>query len=158
VTAAAAPLLGRDRLRVEEPVREVVLDLPDRVLRREIVLDARRVGVDFDRGEVLPSHTYGDLRRMAFLAGTNLDVMARYVKLPDDFFAPIDVAGAAVVARSLAEHHRVRAHRLMLQLPDPDAREPRARHQLFMAERADEEMNLSQRWQALSRALVEGSA
>src|SRR4051812_9048594 len=54
VTEAAAPLRGFDRMVVEEPVREIVLDLDDRILRREAVLDARQHGVDLDRGEVLP--------------------------------------------------------------------------------------------------------
>jgi len=157
VTAAAAPLLGRDRLRVEEPVREVVLDLPDAVLRREVVLDARKVGLDLDRGEVLPHHTVGDLGRLTFVTGTDVAQLRRYVRLPDDFFAPIDTAGAAVVARALSEFHRVRAHRLLLQLPDPDARQPRQRHEVFMAERAETESEASDRWAALAKSLVIGS-
>ncbi len=157
VTAAAAPLLGRERLRVEEPVREVILDLPDATLRREVVLDARKVGLDLDRGEVLPIHTVGDLGRLAFMTGTDVSQMRRYVRLPDDFFATIDTAGAAVVARALAEFHRVRAHRLLLSLPDPDAKEPRQRHQVFMAERAETESDASVRWAALAKSLVAGS-
>ncbi len=157
VTAAAAPLLGRERLRVEEPVREVILDLPDATLRREVVLDARKVGLDLDRGEVLPLHTVGDLGRLAFMTGTDVSQMRRYVRLPDDFFATIDTAGAAVVARALAEFHRVRAHRLLLSLPDPDAKEPRQRHQVFMAERAETESDASVRWAALAKSLVAGS-
>jgi hypothetical protein len=157
VTAAAAPLLGRERLRVEEPVRELVLDLPDAPLRREVVLDARKVGLDLDRGEVLPRHTLGDLGRLAFMTGTDVAQMRRYVKLPDDFFAPIDTAGAAVIARALGEHHRVRAHRLLLQLPDLDAKQPRQRHEVFMAERAESETQTSERWAALAKALVAGS-
>ncbi len=157
VTAAAAPLLGRERLRVEEPVREVVLDLPDAVLRREVVLDARKVGLDLDRGEVLPHHTVGDLGRLTFVTGTDVVQLRRYVRLPDDFFAPIDTAGAAVVARALSEFHRVRAHRLLLQLPDPDARQPRQRHEVFMAERAETESEASDRWAALAKSLVIGS-
>lgn len=157
VTAAAAPLLGRERLRVEEPVREVILDLPDATLRREVVLDARKVGLDLDRGEVLPHHTVGDLGRLTFVTGTDVSQLRRYVRLPDDFFAPIDTAGAAVVARALSEFHRVRAHRLLLQLPDPDAREPRQRHQVFMAERAETESEASGRWAALAKSLVAGS-
>lgn len=79
------------------------------------------------------------------------------MRLSDDFFAPIDTAGAAVVARALSEYHRIRAHRLLLQLPDPDAREPRLRHQTFMAERAETEAEVSSRWAALAKSLVAGS-
>src|SRR5436309_15990298 len=67
VTQIAGSLRGRERMRIEEPVRELVLDLEDRMLRRETVLDARRSGVDLDRGEVLPRLTRWDLRRNAFL-------------------------------------------------------------------------------------------
>src|SRR5687768_14269646 len=53
IAQGLSPLRGRDRMRLEEPVRELVIDLEDTALRREVVLDARRVGVDLDRGEVL---------------------------------------------------------------------------------------------------------
>src|SRR5687768_3181257 len=61
VSQAAGALVGRERMRIEEPVREIVLDLPDEVLRREVVIDARRFGVDLDRGEVLRPRTVGEI-------------------------------------------------------------------------------------------------
>ena len=60
LTAAAGNRRGTDRARLEEPVRELVLDLEDGQLMREIILDARRFRVDLDRGEVLPFRTLGD--------------------------------------------------------------------------------------------------
>ena len=93
VAESASALRGTDRLHVEEPVRELVLDLEDRVLRREAVLDARRFGMDLDRGEILPLRTRWDLTRTAFLTGVDHEMLTRYLKLPADFGRPIDVAG-----------------------------------------------------------------
>ena len=112
VSAGTGKLRGMDRVRIEEPVREMVLDLDDSVLQREVVLDARRYDVDLDRGEVLPFHSMGDLRRFAFLVGADVGTIMRYVDLPEDFGAPVDTAGCVLVARAMANHHRRRAQRL----------------------------------------------
>ena len=40
VSEVAGSLRGVSRMRIEEPTREIVLDLNDRILRREAVLDA----------------------------------------------------------------------------------------------------------------------
>ena len=155
VTHAASELSGRDRQRVEEPVREVVLDLPDVDLRREVVLDARKNGVDLDRGEILPRWSMGDLRRMAFLTSTNLDVIGRYTRLPDDFFAPIDTAAIVLIGRAFSEYHKRRAHKIWLELPDAEdpfgeLSEPHRK----LAERAADDSERSRRWQALAKTLV----
>lgn len=154
VNQVTAKLTGKDRMRVEEPVRELILNLPDHDLQREVVLDARRVGVDLDRGEVLPRFTVGDLGRLSYLTGTDLGTVRRYVALPDDFFAPIDTAGVAVVGRALADQHKRRAHKLLLSIPDPESGERRTRHHAFVAERAEQDSELARRWTALSRALL----
>ncbi len=156
VSEAAAPLRGLRRAQVEEPVRELVLDLYDRILRREAVLDARRYGVDLDRGEVLPARTRWDLKRTAFLTGVDHEVLAHYLKLPDDFGRPIDTAGAVVVSRALAGAHKQRAERLLQRVGDPNQR-MLARHEQIMLERADYERDLARRWAALSKTLVQGS-
>src|SRR5262245_41429195 len=96
VTESAGPLRGLGRARIEEPVRELVLDLDDRILRREAVLDARRHGVDLDRGEILPMRTRWDLKRSAFLIGVDHEILGHYVKLPADFARRIDPAGVVV--------------------------------------------------------------
>lgn len=155
VSSAVGRLRGRDRMRVEEPMREVVLDLYDDVLREECVIDARRFNVDLDRGEVLPTHTMGDLRRYAFLAGTDVRTVERYVKLPDDFAAPIDTAACVLVGRAMAGHHRQRAQRLWLELPDPDGGEPWRSHHRHMADRANRDSDLARRWGALAKTLVQ---
>ena len=156
VTQIAGNLRGRERMRIEEPVREIVLDLDDRILRRESVLDARRVGVDLDRSEVLPAHTRWDLQRTAFLTGVDHLAVAPYVQLPEEYSAPIDTAAVVIVARALANAHKLRCDRLIARLPgQSDA--TLARHEHYMLERAERDRDLARRWLALARVMVEGS-
>ena len=156
VNKVAGRLRGLDRMRVEEPIRELVLDLGDADLRREVVLDARRAGVDLDRGEVLPRMTLADLRRLAFLTRVDVRRIARHMKLPEDFRAPIDTAGSVVVGRYLSEHHRQRAHKLWLSVPDPDGPGPLRLHHRYMLERAERDRDEAERWAALAQALLAG--
>ena len=155
LTSQAGRLRGKPRMRVEEPIREMVLDLPDVELKREVVLDARRGGVDLDRHEVLPVRTMGDVRRFAFLSGADVERVDRYVKLPTDFGAPVDTAGVVLVGRAYAGLHRKRAQQLWLRLPDPDGPEEFRLHHRIMAERAKREAQLAERWNAFARALVD---
>lgn len=155
VSQSTGILGGRDRMKIEEPVRELVLDLSDDVLQREVVIDARRAGVDLDRGEVLSRRTMGDLQRMAFLAGTDLGRVRRYLKLPDDREAPVDAAGVIVVGRALGEHFKLRAQRLLLQVPDSDGPEALRLHHRIMTERAAQDRGDSQRWFAFARAVLD---
>lgn len=157
LTGQAGRMRGKDRMRIEEPVREVVLDLDDSTLRRECVIDARRFNVDLDRGEVLPVHRMGDLRRYAFLVGADVEVIERYVKLPKDFFAPIDTAACTVVSRAMANHHRRRARQTWLELPDPDAAVALDPHQRILAARAEDDAERARRWAALARTLIDTS-
>ncbi|MDH5674262.1 MAG: hypothetical protein OEZ06_19065 [Myxococcales bacterium] len=156
VTASAAALQGVDRFRVEEPVRELVLDLDDRILRRETVLDARRYGIDLDRGEVMPARTGWDLKRTAYLTGVNHELVGRYLPLPADYSSPIDTSGVVVVARAIAAGHKSRSDRLV-QRVSADGKEDLARHEQMMLERARHERDLARRWGALSKALIHGS-
>ena len=153
VTHAAAALGGRDRMRVEEPVREIILDLNDKELRRDVVLDARKSGLDLDRGEILPRHSFGDLNRMVYLSGTSLDIVRRYVRLPDDFFAPVDTAGITVVSRALADHFRKRSHKITQALAATAGAIQRVQYN-FMQEKAEHDADLGRRWGALAKALV----
>jgi hypothetical protein len=155
LTKEAGHMRGLERLRVEEPVREVVVDLPDPLLRREVVIDARRHNVDFDRGEVLPFHRMGDLRTYAHLVHADIGLIQRYVALPDDFDAPIDTAGVVLVARAMANQHRRRAQRIWLELPDPDdpLAEPMLHHR-FLGERAQRDAEQAKRWSALTNTLL----
>lgn len=155
VAEAAAPLRGWSRAAVEEPVRELVLDLDDRILRREAVLDARKHGLDLDRGEILPTRTRWDLKRTAFLTGVEHELLLHYLKLPDDFARPIDTAGVAVVSRALSSAHKQRAVRLLERVGAQDR--ALARHEQIMLDRADYERDLARRWAALSKTLIEGS-
>jgi hypothetical protein len=155
VTEAAAPLRGFDRMVIEEPVREIVLDLDDRILRREAVLDARQYGVDLDRGEVLPVRTRWDLKRTAFLTGVDHEVLARYLKLPADYERPVDTAGIVVISRAISRAHKQRAERLSQRVGG--VQDNLARHEHIMLERAEYERDLARRWAALSKALVQGS-
>lgn len=156
VTKVAGRLRGLDRMRVEEPVRELVLELPDDDLQREVILDARKAGVDLDRGEVLPHLTLADLRRLSFLARVDVRRIARYTRLPADFGAPIDTAACAVIGRALSEHHRRRAHKMWLSVPDPDGPEPLRQHHRYMLDRADRDKGEAERWAALSKAILAG--
>lgn len=154
LTAAAGNRRGSDRARLEEPVRELVLDLEDGQLMREIILDARRFRVDLDRGEVLPFRTLGDLRRTTFLTGTDLESVRRYIELPDDFHAPIDTAGVVVVGRAIAEQHRRSAQRILLELPEvpPTRTESAVRAQL--RERGQRDADAAVRWRAVADAIL----
>lgn len=158
LTGEAGRLRGLQRMRIEEPIREMVVELPDFDLRREVVLDARRGGVDLDRGEVLPVRSMGDVRRFAFLTGADITRVERYLRLPEDFGAPVDAAGVVLVGRAWADHHRRAAQRLWLRLPDQDGPLPWRAHHYIMAERARAEANLSSRWTAFARALVDFSS
>jgi hypothetical protein len=141
-------------MRLEEPIREMVLDLDDAFLQREIVLDARLHRVDLDRGEVLPRWTFGDLHRLSFLARTELDMMRRYVALPTAFDAQIDTAAVVLAGRAFSNAHRQRAERLWLSVPDQDGPEPLRLHQRFILERAELEAERSKRWAALAKTLA----
>lgn len=156
VTEAASTLGGAERIRVEEPVREVVLDLGDKILRREIVIDARRFGVDFDRFEILPVRTRWDLTRTAYLTGVEPELIERYLPLPADFGQPIDTAGVAVISRALAATHKQRADRLIERVGVTQGR-ALAKHEQIMLERADHERDRARRWAALCKTLLEGS-
>ena len=155
VTEAAGPLRGFERAVIEEPVRELVLELDDRILRREAVLDARKYGVDLDRGEVLPSCTRWDLKRTAFLTGVDHELLARYLVLPEDYSRPVDTAGIVVVSRAISHAHKQRAQRLAERVGQ--AARGLARHEQIMLERADYERDRARRWAALSKALLHGS-
>lgn len=157
VTGLAGDLSGLDRMRVVEPVREIVLDLDDQILRRETVLDARKQGVDLDRGEVLPVRTRWDLTRAAYLTGLDHEVLGRHVRMPVDFSRPIDTGGVALVARALAGSHEQRAERLLTQLGANRPPESLARHERYMLQRANHDRDLARRWVALSRAMLQGS-
>src|SRR5690606_29521789 len=125
-------------------------------LRREVILDARRVGVDLDRGEVLPHLTLADLRRLSFLAGVEVGRVGRHTQPPEDFGQASDTAACIVVGRALSDHHRRRAHKLWLSVPDPDGPVTLRKHHHFMLERADRDRVEAERWSALAKALLAG--
>jgi hypothetical protein len=154
LTCDAGRMLGGDRWRVEEPIRELVLDLDDPFLQREVVLDARLHRVDLDRGEVLPRWTMGDLHRLSYLARTELDLLRRYVALPGAFDAPIDTAAVVLAGRAFANMLRERAERLWLSVPDQDGPGPQMLHHRYILERADRDAEGSRRWAALAKTLV----
>jgi hypothetical protein len=157
VTSIAGKTQGLERMRIEEPIRELVLDLDDRILRREVTLDARRNGVDLDRGEILAPHTMWDLKRTAYLAGVDLEILGRYVSLPGDYSKSIDTAAVALVGRTLAGLHRKRAQKLIMRVSGTDGSQPMKRYQQFMLERAGQDNELARRWTALAKTMVKGS-
>lgn len=154
VTRMAAQLRGLNRMRLEEPVRELVLDLDDRILRRETVLDARRSGLDLDRGEILPVRSRWDLRRTAFLTGVDHELLGRYLKLPTDFDDAIDTAGVTVIARQIARVYKNRADKLIRSVDEVGAPADEKRHVL---QHARYERDLARRWAVLSKTIIQGS-
>ena len=156
VNKVAGKLRGLERMRIEEPVREMVLDLHDGSLQREVILDARKVGVDLDRGEILPFTTLADLRRLSFLAGVDVGRIGRYTKLPADFGDPVDISACVVIGRTLSEFHRRRAHKLWLNVPDPDGPVPLRLHHQLMLKNAEQNRLDAERWAAVAKALLAG--
>lgn len=154
LTREAGRMSGRERMHVEEPLRELVLALSDVILRREVVLDARLHQVDLDRGELLPRWTVGDLRRLSFLAQTDFTMLQRYVALPSDFDALIDTAAVVLAGRAFANLFRQRAQRLWLSVPDAHGVSPQPEQHRSVLARADQEAELSRRWGALAHALT----
>jgi hypothetical protein len=148
---------GLDRMRIEEPIRELVLDLDDRILRRESTLDARRNGVDLDRGEIIPVQSMWNLNRTVFLTGVDLNVLRRYVKLPTDYAKPIDTAAVVLVGRALAAAHRHRAQRLLLRVNNRPNGTPVRRHEQYLLDRSNCDVDLARRWAALSKTMLESA-
>lgn len=153
LTLDAGRLLGGERMRVEEPIRERVLDLGDDLLQREVVLDARLHRVDLDRGEILPRWSLGDLRRLSFLARTDIDLLSRYVRLPNEHETPIDTGAVVLAGRAFSTMFRQRAQRLWLSVPDQDGPEPKLKHHTYILQRADQDAERSRRWGALAKTL-----
>jgi hypothetical protein len=156
LTSSAGTLRGFHRSLIEEPVREIVLDLDDRMLRREAVLDARRFGVDLDRGEVLPVCTRWDLKRTAFLTGVEHEQLGRYVRLPADFGQPVDTAGVVLASRAIAGTHKQRSEALAGRV-QRDADDTLDRYDEMLLQRAHRERELARRWAVLSKTLLQGA-
>lgn len=158
LTHAAGRLLGSDRMRIEEPVREVVLDLGDVPLKRRVVLEARAVGVDLDRGEVLPLLRYTDLKRLAYATGTDPQRLQRHMPLPTDPLAPIDSGAAILLSSAVAQSHRARAQQLWNRLPGWDTVVPMSPHHKRIEQHADQNAVMAKRWDALAKALAIGAS
>ncbi len=154
LTLDAGRMAGSDRMRVEEPIRELVLDLDDVFLQREVILDARLNRVDLDRGEVLPCWTMKELRRLAQIARADVSLLQRYVALPSEFEAPIDTAAVVLAGRAFSNMFRQRAQKLWLRVPDQEGPEPVMLHHRFMLQRAEQDAELGRRWGALAKTLA----
>ncbi len=154
LTCDAGRMQGADRMRVEEPIRELVLDLDDSFLQREVVLDARLHQVDLDRGEILPRWTSADLRRLAYIARADVGLLQRYVALPTEFDATIDTAAVVLAGRAFSNMFRQRAQKLWLRVPDQEGPDPIMLHHRFMLQRAAEDADTARRWGALARTLA----
>ena len=81
-------------------------------------------------------------------------IFAAYDAAESGQLAPIDTAACALVGRVMANHHRRRAQRLWLELPDPDGPEAQRPHHRYMAERAQHDADLARRWAALASRLL----
>ena len=157
LSATVSSLRGRERSFVDEPLREMVVDLEDRALRAEVVLDARRANVDWDRGEITAPKTMGDLRRATFLAGIELALLRPHVTVPEDSFAPTDAAGVIVTGRAFALAYHRRAQRLVLELPLVDDSSRLSIRQQGIAAQVARDDRDAKRWNALSKAMLDGT-
>ncbi len=79
------------------------------------------------------------------------------MELPDAFSAPIDTAACTVVSRAMANHHRKRAQRAWLEIPDPDGGQRLSPHQRLIVAKAEEDAQTAKRWAALARTMVDDS-
>ncbi len=59
-----------------------------------------------------------------------------------------------MVGRTISEHHRTKAHRLWLDVPDPDGPEPLRLHHRYMLDRAERSRREAERWAKLAKALI----
>lgn len=158
LTETAGRMTGLSRMRIEEPVREVVLDVGSRPLKKMVVLDARIHGVDLDRGEVLPHHRFADIRRMAFLAGVDLARLQPHMPLPTDVLGPVDSAAAILVSSAIAGSHRRLAQAFWGRLPGAESPVALCKHHQRIEQRADREAQLAKRWDAFALALMREQA
>lgn len=153
LTKLAGDRRGMERMRVEEPVRELVLSLDSSSLRKEVVLDARRNNVDLDRGEILPTRFLYELNEFATESKLDLEVVHQHVALPGDEQAPIDCAAVVLVGRAVADFYRRRSFRQMLEIPSIEEGELDA-HFRVMLERANRDADVASRWEDLSKSLL----
>lgn len=145
---------GFERHCAEEALREIVINVGDRALRRETVLDVRLQGLDIDRGDVLPRWRIGELRRLAYLLDLELDAVAAHVPLPDGFSQGIDTPGVVLTGRHLAGLHRHNAERQLRRLPDAVKTARMSSHQAKILSTAQWASERARRWNTLAEHLA----
>ncbi len=103
-----------------------------------------------------PFESVGDLRRYSFLTDVPLEQVLKHVRLdPGSFFARADTAAVVIVGRHYEIVHRKKAHELWLEIPDPDGPDKQELHHHVMADRAEREARLADRWSAFTRAVLD---
>ena len=89
-----------------------------------------------------------------FLTGTDMDLIRRFVEVPEDFHAPLDTAGVVIVGRAIAERHRRRAHRVSLELPEGPVSASGTELVTKLRRQADEDADSARRWRAVAETIL----
>ncbi|MBI5513251.1 MAG: hypothetical protein HY909_05745 [Deltaproteobacteria bacterium] len=108
---------GARRSWMEGALREVVAQVADTQLQRELVVEARAAQVRFDLGAVLPGWTGRSLWRLADSLEIPMQYVALVTSLPAALTVPLDTAQVVLDFRRTAEAHRVVAAQLGATLP-----------------------------------------
>lgn len=152
VNTGTSRLEGLCRARIEEPLREAVMDLPDQTLQYEVVIDADATGVDLDRGEILPTRTVGEVRRMVFLTGVSPHVLQGHVRLPSDLQALVPVAPVVRFSRRMADlHHR---EALAIRQTIPSSSLWLSDEDIQQKARVERNLHHARAWSGLAQALL----
>lgn len=150
-------LSGSRRTWVESALREVVTSVQDRLLRAELVVDAREADTSLDLGAVLPTFTVRSLWSAAESVDLPMEYITMVTELPRVISAPINTAQVIVDCRRTANAHREQANLLGRGVPPSAPMEERdgtldATVASTLAEiRAQQDA--AQRWRALAQRL-----
>jgi hypothetical protein len=108
---------GSRRVWMEGALRDVVAQVRDLRLQRELVVEARAAQVRFDLGAPLPAWTARTLWHLADTLEIPMQYITRVTALPPTLQAPVDTAQVVVDFRRTAEAHRALAAQLGATLP-----------------------------------------
>jgi hypothetical protein len=154
VTRVATHLRGLDRMRIEEPIREVVLDLPQPHLRGHVVLDACQVGMDLDRGEIFGIRSEGEIRRLAFLTGVDWSLIQQRLSFHQQWDAAVQAVRVGLLGRHMARAHHARARDFSRQVPDQPMEEDDWFLASYAQQQAQHHEDQARRWEALVHSLM----
>lgn len=156
VTSGVNVRLDQSRKRwMQSGLDEIVSNVEDRWLQRELAIDYRTgLGVDTELS-VLPRYTARDLWRIAEQYGLPMEYLAHVTELPRFIDAPIDTTRVVIDCRRTAEAHRDEARNLLAGIA-PTETVPLADQLQRIA--ADAQRDAEARWRALGQRLAHGNS